>query len=114
MSAFHPLRTFSQCATSLGMRAMKITTIIVAGFAALTLARVIYDHVETVTHLRNAYGITQFPLLPPLLLIPIAGIALAAWFLRTRRNAFALSAATMSLVLSLVFLASQGAGRAGV
>jgi hypothetical protein len=82
---------------------VRSVSIIIAALAALVTAVVAFRHFEGVRHLREAYGVTQFPLLSPALLVPSGGIALAAWLLRLGRNGYAAVASAASLLIAGLF-----------
>ncbi len=92
---------------------MKIASIAMAALAALICGVLIFNHVETATRLRTLNGMTQVPLMHPLLLAPAAGVAAAAWLLSARHNAAALAMSALSLAIATLFLLSQAAGRLG-
>jgi cytochrome bd-type quinol oxidase subunit 2 len=93
--------------------AVRSVSIIIAALAALVTAVVAFRHFEGVRHLREAYGVTQFPLLSPALLVPSGGIALAAWLLRLGRNGYAAVASAASLLIAGLFFLAQSAGGIG-
>jgi hypothetical protein len=90
----------------------RTATILLSGLAILVDAAVLVTHMRTVQWLRT-HGGTQFPLVEPLIFLPLLGLAGAAWLLLKRHDWIAAAMAGLSLALALLLWISQGAGAAG-
>lgn len=87
--------------------------LLVAGLTVPLLALVLFTHAATVTRLRAEYGVTEFKVVEPMMLLPAAGLTVAGWMLRTGRDRTALLLAGASLGLAILFWYVQGAAHTG-
>ena len=94
------------------MRFLKVSVFVVVAIGLLVWAHVIYRHVDTVLWLRR-HGASHAALMPPLLLIPLAGFSVAAFLFMRGRAGPALATAIPTFALSILFWMSQAAAQLG-
>ena len=90
----------------------RAAAILLAGLTIILDGVVLVTHIGTVQWLR-AHGGTEFPLVEPLIFLPLLGVAGTAWLLLKRHHWIAAAMAGLSLALTLLFWIVQGATAAG-
>ncbi|HYD38248.1 MAG TPA: hypothetical protein VEA60_11575 [Allosphingosinicella sp.] len=98
-------------ATRAGALARTIA-ILLAGLTIIFDAVILVNHMRTVRLLRT-YGVMDYPLVEPLIFLPLLGLAGTAWLLLKRHDWIALATAGLSLALAFLFWVSQGVAGAG-
>jgi hypothetical protein len=85
---------------------MRLVSIVIASLAALVTAVVAYRGFNTVGHLPETSGDTQFYVFSPALLIPLVFLALSVGFLGARQNGWALVMSVTAFAVAALSLLS--------
>ncbi|HEV2747704.1 MAG TPA: hypothetical protein VGW34_10450, partial [Allosphingosinicella sp.] len=107
-----PAGAFAGAASSPARGFARTAAILLGGVTVIFDAVVLVTHIRTVQALRS-YGVTNVPLVEPLIFLPLLGLAGTAWLLLKRRDWIALATAGLSLAVALLFWISQGVAGAG-
>lgn len=93
-------------------RIARLSPVIPAVLAAVVLVAVIANGVSTVLDLRT-HGVTTYPLVSPLNMVPASLIACSFFMLAKERRGAATALGMIALVTSCLFWISQASGRLG-